>query len=168
MKDKLLKMWQENKKLVIAAAAAVVVLVVVLIVAVTSNPLYGTYKTDELLYISPLNSGHTDLYEESFESVKLSGSKFVVTAGGIKETIKKPEVKTEEMTEELLKELQNAIWGDGNEADLTKVQKVHYIYDADGKRTEYLLLETEDDMWFVKYYIVNEKMDIWHIIDLED
>ena len=42
-----------------------------------------------------------------------------------------------------------------------------FIYDSEGKRRDYLLMETTDGMWFVKYYVVNEKMDIWHIFELD-
>ncbi len=165
--NKLNELTKGKAKLVLAAAAAVVVVLVVVIIAVSGNPLYKKYKTGELLYISPLSSAHTDLYEESFEYVKLSGRKFEILVDDEKITVKKPEIQSEEITEEKMTEIQSALWGDTSKLDLTKVQRLHYVYDSEGKRCDYLLMETEDGMWFVKYYIVNEKMDIWHIIDLK-
>lgn len=164
--NKLNEVTRGKAKIVLAAAAVVLVLVIA-IIAVSGNPLYKKYKTGELLYNSPLNSAHADLYEEGFEYVKLSGRKFEILVNEEKITIKKPEVRSEEVTEEKMQEIRNAIWGDASKLDLTKIKTLHYIYDSEGKRCDYLLAETDDGMWFVKYYVVNEKMDIWHIIELD-
>ena len=178
MKDKMKKMVQNlmNKldaltkghaKVTLLSAAALVVVLVVIVVCATRNPLYKTYQIEDMLYISPLNSAHATLYEESFETVKLSGRKFEIVAKEETVTIKKPEIRTVEMTEELEQEISNALWGDTSKLDLTKIEKLYYIYDDEGKRRDYLLMETTDGMWFVKYYVVNEKMDIWHIFELD-
>lgn len=161
---------KENKKILIGvgAGAAVLIAVIVIITAVlNSHPLYGTYEIGDVLYLSPLNSAAQETYGESFTGLTVSRKEFSIATQSAEETFEKPDIRTEPATEELLGTFREAMSEDAPETLLDGVEQVHYIYTAEGKRTNYMLLEKADQLLFVEYHIVN-KMNIWHIIVLED
>ena len=164
-----MKHWKETlmKYRSIAILAGIcVVLVVAIVLLMGRNPLYGSYKAEKLLYLSPLSSVSQTGYAESFDEITLSKKLFSIKSGEAVTEFEKPQVKTEEITEDFLKECRNAMWGEGA-VSFDNATAVHYILNSEGKTTNHFLLETEDDMYLVKYYIVNEMMDIWHVLELK-
>ena len=164
--DKLNKMTGGKANLALAAAAAVVVLLVVLVVAITKNPLYGTYQTKELLYMSPLSSEHLTLYEENYKKISVSKKAFSYTYGDETTTYKKPQYETVEMTQELLDRLQSGVQNKEAGISFEGAQKVHYVNTQEATSDRYMLVEFEDSVWYVVYHVVGERISIWSIFEL--
>ena len=167
MMNKLDKITGGKAHLALAAAAAVVLLFVVLIVALTRDPLYGTYKTKELLYMSPLSSEHLTLYEENYESISVSKKAFSYTFDEETTSFKKPQYETVEVTEELLARLAGGVQNKEAGISFEGAQKVHYVNTQESTSDRYMLVEYEDAMWYVLYHEVGESISIWHIFELD-
>lgn len=160
---------RENKRVMEIAGVALVAVVAVLlvIVAVNSNPIYGTYRVGNLLYLNSLCNIPESGYEEDYVGVSISNGKFVITYEEKEEVIKRPKYKIEEATDELLLSWQEAMSEKTDAEYLQGVTKVHFVYDAENKRTDYAILEKEDGMLFVQYYIIRDIVDIWHVFELK-
>jgi len=159
--------WNEKTKGKGTIIVAAVVFLGLFLAIVCRNPLYGTYTPGKLLYLSPLSAAHKTLYEESFTEIKVSGKEFVVTQGGENFVVEQPVYQTEEMTEARAQEFQQALQNKESGIVFDSAKKIHFVNQEDGKISEYLLIELDDSMWFVKYYMVAGRMDIWHIMEIE-
>ena len=164
--DKLNQLSGGKATLVLSAAIVVVVVLVIIIAVASGNPLYGTYKTGDLLYLSPLSFDHKTLYEENYESITLSKKAFSYLYEEKTTTFEKPEYETVEVTEELLSTLRGALQNK-EEISFEGAQKVHYITTKEATSDRYMLVEFEDTMWYVVYHLVGERMSIWHIFEMD-
>lgn len=167
MMNKLDKKTGGKAHLVLASAAAVVLLLIVLVVALTKNPLYGTYKTKDLLYMSPLSSEHLTLYEENYKNISVSKKEFSYTYGDETTSFKKPQYETVEVTEELLSRLQSGVQNKEAGISFEGAQKVHYVNTQESTSDRYMLVEFEDTMWYVVYHELGERISIWSIFELD-
>lgn len=161
MKEK----WIKYKGVaILIGICAVLVLAIVLIAG--KNPLYGSYKATKLLYLSPLSHVDEETFADSFTEIEFSKKVVSVECEELQVSFTKPKIQTKKMTEELAVEFESAMWGE-NPVSVEGVQKVHYILDAEGKITNHMLWETEDGLMLVKYFIVDNKTDIWFVISIE-
>lgn len=146
----------------IVGAVAVIAAVALFVLLSSKNPIYGTYQSGKVLYLTPLNDVGAKWYEKSIGDVMISEGEFSYWYQGLKQTVEHPGYDTREATEEECDLIQNAM---ADALSMEGAQKIHYIQLSTGKNSEYLLVEFEDVLWFVRYYVVNGKMDVWHVIE---
>lgn len=161
MKEKLLKYRSVG---ILVGICAVLVLAIILIMG--KNPLYGSYKATKLLYYSPLAHEDADTFTDSFKQIVLSKEEFVVECAEPKVSVAKPKFKEAEMTADLAEKFSTAMWGE-NPVSTDKVQKVYDIVNKEGETSNHMLWETTDGMLLVKYYVINDSMDIWYVVAIE-
>lgn len=158
------KSLNRNKKWAVAAGGAVVVIAAVVLFMMLSSkdPLYGTYQSGKVLYLTRLNDVGEELYEKSIGELTISEGEFFYWYQGLKQTVEHPRYDTREATEEECALIRGAM---EDALSMGGAKKIHYIQLSTGKNSEYLLVEFEDVLWFVRYYVVNGKMDVWHVIE---